>query len=196
MWWNRVIFGLDAYQVIMWFFVYSVLGWMIESLYMSICNRKLTNRGFVKGPFCPIYGVGALTVFFLLQPYSNHGVVLFVLGSFLATFLEFITAAIMNRFFGEIWWDYTDKPFNFRGVVCLESSIAWGFYTIFLFMFLQNFVMKIVNVIPVLAGRFVGSLILIVFVGDFLITLYSRKQGTLREQVIGLKETLLEKISR
>ena len=80
MWWNKVIFGWSAYHVVLWFLVYSIMGWIVESIYMSVCNRKLTNRGFAKGPYCPIYGVGALTVFFILRPYSQNPFTLFVLG--------------------------------------------------------------------------------------------------------------------
>ena len=138
MWWNRIIFGIDGYEVVMWFLTYSMMGWLVESIYMSFCNHKITNRGFAKGPFCPIYGFGALTVFFILRPYSDNSILLFFLGSFLATTLEFLTALVMKRIFGEIWWDYHEKPFNYRGIICLESSIAWGFYTLFLFMFLQK----------------------------------------------------------
>lgn len=196
MWWNQVIFGVDAYHVILWFLTYSILGWVVESIYMSICNRKLTNRGFTKGPICPIYGVGALTVFFVLRPISNHGILLFLLGSLLATTLEFVTAAVMNRLFGEIWWDYTDKPYNFRGVVCLESSIAWGFYTIILFMFLHNIVVGLVNKIPVSVGRIGGSIVLIIFTMDFIHSLYQAKGDSLPEQVVEFKEMLIDKISR
>ena len=67
MWWNRIILGIDAYELLMWFLMYSMMGWLVESIYMSICNKKLTNRGFARGPFCPIYGVGALTAYFILH---------------------------------------------------------------------------------------------------------------------------------
>ena len=164
MWWNRIIFGIDGYEVVMWFLTYSMMGWLVESIYMSFCNHKITNRGFAKGPFCPIYGFGALTVFFILRPYSDNSILLFFLGSFLATTLEFLTALVMKRIFGEIWWDYHEKPFNYRGIICLESSIAWGFYTLFLFMFLQNIVAAFVAMIPVRAGRAIGNLILIGYI--------------------------------
>ena len=62
--WTKAVLGTDVYHIIQWFLIYSILGWVVESIYMSICNRRLTNRGFVKGPICPIYGVGALTVYF------------------------------------------------------------------------------------------------------------------------------------
>ena len=183
MWWNRIIFGIDGYEVVMWFLTYSIMGWLVESIYMSFCNHKITNRGFAKGPFCPIYGFGALTVFFILSPYSDNSILLFFLGSFLATTLEFLTALVMKRIFGEIWWDYHEKPFNYRGIICLESSIAWGFYTLFLFMFLQNIVAAFVAMIPVRAGRAIGNLILIGYIMDFSATIYRQKKENLQESM-------------
>lgn len=176
MWWNRRIFGLSGYHVVLWFLVYSLMGWIVESVYMSICNRKLTNRGFAKGPFCPIYGVGALTVFFLLRPYSDQPFQLFLLGMILATAIEFITAVIMNRIFGEIWWDYREKPLNYKGIICLESSIAWGFYTLGLFFSLQNMVSSLVDALPVLVGKVGGTMILVIYLFDFLHTMYQEKK--------------------
>ena len=183
MWWNRIIFGIDGYEVVMWFLTYSMMGWLVESIYMSFCNHEITNRGFAKGPFCPIYGFGALTVFFVLRPYSDNSILLFFLGSFLATTLEFLTALVMKRIFGEIWWDYHEKPFNYRGIICLESSIAWGFYTLFLFMFLQNIVAAFVAMIPVRAGRVIGNLILIGYIMDFSATIYRQKKENLQESM-------------
>ena len=167
----------------MWFLTYSMMGWLVESIYMSFCNHKITNRGFAKGPFCPIYGFGALTVFFVLRPYSDNSILLFFLGSFRATTLEFLTALVMKRIFGEIWWDYHEKPFNYRGIICLESSIAWGFYTLFLFMFLQNIVAAFVAMIPVRAGRVIGNLILIGYIMDFSATIYRQKKENLQESM-------------
>ena len=183
MWWNRIIFGIDGYEVVMWFLTYSMMGWLVESIYMSFCNHKITNRGFAKGPFCPIYGFGALTVFFFFFSYSDNSILLFFLGSFLATTLEFLTALVMKRIFGEIWWDYHEKPFNYRGIICLESSIAWGFYTLFLFMFLQNIVAAFVAMIPVRAGRAIGNLILIGYIMDFSATIYRQKKENLQESM-------------
>ena len=193
MWWNRIIFGIDGYEVVMWFLTYSMMGWLVESIYMSFCNHKITNRGFAKGPFCPIYGFGALTVFFVLRPYSDNSILLFFLGSFLATTLEFLTALVMKRIFGEIWWDYHEKPFNYRGIICLESSIAWGFYTLFLFMFLQNIVAAFVAMIPVRAGRVIGNLILIGYIMDFSATFIARRKKIFRKAWMRNKYSRLNK---
>ena len=194
MWWNRVIFGVGSYELVMWFLTYGMLGWLVESIYMSFCNKKLTNRGFGRGPFCPIYGVGALTVFFLLRPYSENRVLLFFMGSFFATILEYLTALLMQKVFGEVWWDYNEKPFNYKGIICLESSIAWGFYTLFLFMFLQNTVEGIVALIPLYVGRVAGSVLITVFCLDFLSSFYNVKKDDMPECVTGPIERIKENI--
>lgn len=195
MWWNKVVFGWSAYHVVLWFLTYSILGWVVESIYMSICNRKLTNRGFARGPICPIYGIGALTVFFVLRPYSSNPICLFFMGMFLATTLEFLTALLMQKIFGAIWWDYNEKPFNYKGILCLESSIAWGFYTLGLFLFLHRMVVGIVDRIPLLAGKIGGSIILVGFTIDFMTALYREKKDDIPDKIWEWKEILVNKIT-
>lgn len=194
--WNRTLFGLESYYIILWFLTYSILGWVVESIYMSICNRKLTNRGFARGPICPIYGVGALTVFIVLRPYSDNIFMLFVLGSVLATTIEFVTAILMNKMFGEIWWDYKDKPFNYKGILCLESSIAWGVYTIILFTFLHKFVEGLVNKIPFHIGQTIGNIILCAVIIDYMFVLYREKKDAIPDSVVEFKDNILAKIRR
>ena len=102
----------------------------------------------------------------------------------------------MNKMFGEIWWDYTDKPFNYKGILCLESSIAWGFYTIILFTFLHGFVDGLVNRIPFTVGRTIGTIILALVAVDYTIMLYKQKKESLPKRVIRWKESILLKIRR
>ena len=106
------VFGTSVYNIVHWFIFYSFIGWLVESIYMSICERKIVNRGFMRGPFCPIYGVGALSVYFALKPFSENYVLLYFCGSFMATTLEYFTGKLMYKIFGSIWWDYNNKPFN------------------------------------------------------------------------------------
>ena len=164
--WSRQFFGVDSYHLIQWFLTYSVLGWMVESAYMSFCNRRWTNRGFVRGPFCPIYGFGALRVYFLLRPFDGPYVALYIMGALTATIFEFLVAKIMQHLFGEVWWDYEDKPFNYQGIVCLESTLAWGLYTILLFRFLHGLVERLVDTYPYRFGVSAGCLMLLVFTVD------------------------------
>lgn len=147
--WIREFAGYDFYHLTACFFLFSVLGWMVESIYMSFCNHKLTNRGFMTGPFCPIYGVGAVVGYLVLHPFANNLVALYFVGAVLATVFEYLVAKLMLRLFGEVWWDYHDKPCNYKGIVCLESTIAWGFYAVIIITFLFDKIMKLIDRYPV-----------------------------------------------
>ena len=102
----------------------------------------------------------------------------------------------MNKIFGEIWWDYRRKPFNYKGIICLESSIAWGFYTLALFAFLQNMIVGIVDVIPVMIGKIGGTIVIVVYAADFFITLYREKKEDIPDRVWQVKDRLLDKLSK
>lgn len=179
-------FGYESWRVASWFLVYSILGWIVESIYMSICNRKLTNRGFVRGPICPIYGFGALSVYFLLRPFRDNYIALYLLGALVATLIEWVTAKFMIRIFGYLWWDYRDKPFNYKGILCLESTLAWGLYTLILFIFLQNIVEGIVNAMPEQIAFSLTIIIFCYFAVDMTISLiraYLKKRSRGNETV-------------
>lgn len=102
----------------------------------------------------------------------------------------------MHKIFGEIWWDYTDKPFNYKGILCLESSIAWGFYTIGLFVFLHGFVEGIVNGIPIVAGKAVGGFLAVLFLLDFADAFYREKRDIFPEKFIRVREGIFRRFSK
>lgn len=189
--WSYSVVGTDLYHIVQWFFIYSILGWLIESFYMSICGKKWVNRGFVFGPICPIYGFGALAAYFVLKPVADNYVLLFVLGSVLATSWEFLVAGAMRRFLGEVWWDYTNKPFNYKGIICLESSIAWGFYVIALFAFLQKGVMMIADLYSYQVGCVAGGFLMIYYTADFAVHLCKAKFPQVPERAREVKNILL-----
>lgn len=173
--WTFKLFGTDVYHIISWFWVYSILGWFVESIYMSICFRKITNRGIIKGPICPIYGFGALFVYFILKPLEGHYVRLYIIGAILATCVEFVVAKIMIRYMGCVWWDYSDKPFNYKGILCLESTLAWGLYTIVMFGFLHKAVMAFTNRISMSTGKVLSALLAIYYVIAFVQAILAAK---------------------
>lgn len=165
--WTKEILGTDVYHLVMAFIIYSILGWFVESVYMSICNRKLTNRGFGKGPFCPIYGVGALTGYFLLSPLSEHKFLLYLTGALAATLFEYLVGQLMLRVFGEVWWDYRNKRWNFKGIICLESTIAWGFYAMIIILFLHNRVIGLIDRYDIELGVRICKVVLGLVVLDY-----------------------------
>lgn len=187
--WTRELFGSDVYHLIAAFIIYSVLGWFVESVYMSFCNHRLTNRGFAKGPFCPIYGFGAVIGYLVLNPLSGHYVTLYLTGAFLATTFEYLVGIMMQKLLGEVWWDYTEKPMNYKGIICLESTIAWGFYAIIITMFLHERVLHLIDAMDMAYGRILCIVILAIVTVDYLIRLYFLFKTSIQEE----KDRLIDK---
>lgn len=187
--WTRELFGSDVYHLIAAFIIYSVLGWFVESVYMSFCNHRLTNRGFAKGPFCPIYGFGAVIGYLVLNPLSGHYVTLYLTGAFLATTFEYLVGIMMQKLLGEVWWDYTEKPMNYKGIICLESTIAWGFYAIIITMFLHERVLHLIDAMDMAYGRILCIVILAIVTVDYLIRLYLLFKTSIQEE----KNRLIDK---
>lgn len=184
-----LIADLHPVRLLAAFCIYSVLGWCMESAYMSLCNRKLTNRGFMKSPFCPIYGVGALAGYFLLRGFAGNLFLLYFAGAFSATVFEYLVGRLMLKLFGEVWWDYHDKPFNYQGLICLESTIAWGFYAVIIIGFLHGIVMKYASWYTYGMGlRLLGAVLLLVLI-DFSWHLLA----ALHVDLAGKRDRLLEK---
>lgn len=167
------------YHMINWFFLCSFLGYCLECVVLSWeYKTPVVDRGFGHGPFCIIYGFGALGANLFLGPISQWPLVLYVSSMLMATCMELATAAVMIRMFGGFWWDYSKKPFNYKGIICLESSIAWGFYTVALFLFLHKAVTNMVDRVPVRTGKILGSVILGAYLIDFSITMYKEKNNS------------------
>lgn len=167
--WTKEIFGTDVYHLTAAFIIFSMLGWLVESIYMSFCNKKLTNRGFGKGPFCPIYGFGGVIGYLILKPLSGHYIQLYIAGAMLATVFEYLVGRLMLKVFGEVWWDYNEKPFNFQGIICLESTLAWGFYAIIITMFLHNKIIAFVDRYDTGRGVWLCKFVLFIATIDYLI---------------------------
>jgi Predicted membrane protein len=185
--WERELLGISLYHIVQWFVMYSFFGWVSESIYMSICNRKLTNRGFMFGPFCPIYGVGALCIYFILRPFSRNVIALYIAGALLATAFEYVVARLMQFVFGDVWWDYNDKPFNYKGVLCLESSIAWGLYTVLMFKFLHEIVNDIISRYSYQRGIMLGTAVIIIMAIDMTFHIAREKKELLNSGVDTIK---------
>lgn len=163
--WTKELFGTDVYHFVATFVIYSILGWLVESIYMSVCNRKWTNRGFAKSPFCPIYGFGGALGYLMLAPLRDNVVVLYIASALLATGFEFLVGKLMIGLFGELWWDYNEKPFNYKGIICLESTVAWGFYGVGIICFLHGQILRWIDSISPLVGqRLIAFIMAIVFI--------------------------------
>ncbi len=124
---------------IIWFFIYSVIGWIYETIFCSIRERRFVYRGFLIGPYCPIYGFGALLVIFTLGKIENV-IVLFFASAILTCSLEYATSWLMEKLFHARWWDYSNKKFNINGRVYLLGAIVFGTFSVLLIKFLHPIV--------------------------------------------------------
>ena len=159
---------MTIYHMVNWFFAFSLLGYLLECIVLTYeYKTPVLDRGFGHGPFCIIYGFGAIGACLLLKPVSHQTVTLYIASMLMATVLELITASLMIRMFGSFWWDYSQKKFNYRGIVCLESSLAWGFLGIIFFRFLNNFVHHMVTFIPGAFEKAVAIGLLLFYLIDF-----------------------------
>ncbi|MCI9008795.1 MAG: putative ABC transporter permease [Lachnospiraceae bacterium] len=112
------------------FYFYCIFGWCFESAYVSIKEQRLTNRGFLRGPWLPLYGSGAILVLWLTLPFQRTPVLVYVVGALGATALEYVTGVTMVRWFRVRYWDYSGQKFQYQGHICLSSSAAWGFLSL------------------------------------------------------------------
>lgn len=120
------------HQWLTFFYIYCFFGWIFESTYVSLKQGHFVNRGFLRLPMLPLYGTGAVMMLWVSLPVKNSLVLVYLSGVAAATVLEYVTGWLMERLFKMKYWDYSNQRFQLNGYICLSSSIAWGFLTIFL----------------------------------------------------------------
>lgn len=113
-------------RILLLFFAYGFLGWCVESVYCSLNEGRLINRGFLTGPICPVYAFGAMAVVFLLMPFRDHLFLLYVMGLVLVSIIEYITGWLLETLFHAKWWDYSDRKYHLHGRICLGNAIVFG----------------------------------------------------------------------
>ena len=139
--------GYTLVQWIAFFYIYCFLGWCFESGYATIKQRKLTNRGFLRGPYIPIYAFGAIFVLIITDNFQGSILSVYFSGLIAATVLEYITGYVMEKLFKVKYWDYSDHKFNLNGYISLSTSIAWGFLSVLLTEVLQVNVYRFVSML-------------------------------------------------
>lgn len=151
------------------FIIYSIIGWLIEICLSILEHKKFINRGFLFGPYCPIYGVGCLCLIYVLKKYNDDLLALFTIGTFLCSVLEYFTSYLLEKIFKARWWDYSHIPFNVNGRICLSNSLLFGIAGIFVYKF-NPFLLEKLQSIPVTIFYIIAILILIIFIIDVIIS--------------------------
>lgn len=189
-----------AYSNIQWlffFYFYCFVGWCFESSYVSACKRKLINRGFMRGPFLPLYGSGAIMMLVVSMPVRDNLFLVYIAGCLGATALEYITGVIMEALFKVRYWDYSNKKFNFQGHICLGSTAAWGFLTILMTEVVHKPIERFALGIPENVLSLLTIVLTIIIVTDF--TLSFKTALDLRDVLVRMekgKEDMLHMMKR
>lgn len=185
------MFHYSMTQWLFFFYFYSFGGWCFESAFVSMKERKWVNRGFMRGPFLPLYGSGAVMMFIVSMPFQDNVVLTYFAGCVGATALEYVTGVVMESLFKIRYWDYSGKKFNFQGRICLTSTIAWGFFTIGMTRIIHKPIEQMMLAIPSRILGYVTFGVTIYIVADF--TLSFKAALDIRDILVkmqGIKEEM------
>lgn len=169
--------NFNVYNLIYFFAFYSFGGWCLEVSYYFKNEHRFVNRGFLKGPFCPIYGSTIVLLIIFLDSYKNNLFLLFCLAFFITSALEYITGFFLEKIFKAKWWDYTDDPFNIHGRVCLLYSLFWASGEILIIKFIHPLVASLINNIPYFLNSLLFFALITYFSVDFCFTLVNLMQS-------------------
>ena len=152
------------------FFSYAILGWIMEVIVCGIPEKKFVNRGFLIGPYCPIYGIAALLMWGTLEKYINDLPILFIVVFVFGTILEYSTSYLMEKIFKARWWDYSDKKFNINGRACLGNSVCFGVLGCIIMNITNPIFISLIEKIPYTGLVIVGPILFIIFMVDIIIS--------------------------
>lgn len=161
----------EVYILMSYFFVYAFIGWILESVYKSLLQKKLVNSGFLEGPICPIYGYGALMMYLSLKNVSDNIVVLYLFGLIVLSIYEYIVGWFLEKMFKTKYWDYSNRKFNINGRVCLLNSTYWGILGIVFMKGIHPMVQDLVRDIPQNHVQVFVSVAFLLMMVDTVITL-------------------------
>lgn len=158
-------------KILLYFAIYSFLGWCVESVYKSILEKKFVNSGFLYGPFCPIYGFGAIIMTLVLTKLSSNIFVVFIVSTILLTIWEYVVGVLLEKIFKTKYWDYSHLKFNINGRVCLKNSIYWGILGVIFTFIIHPFIKEYVDLIPGKVLIYVDVIIYIILLTDVIISI-------------------------
>lgn len=158
------------YTYFLLYFIYSIIGWFLEVGLAFYEHKKFVNRGFLIGPYCPIYGVGCLLLTILLSKYINEPGVIFAFSIFICATLEYLTSYLMEKIFKLRWWDYSNMKFNINGRICLETLIPFGIIGVLVVKYISPFLINTVNSINFNVLVIINIIILSILITDILIS--------------------------
>ena len=166
---------MNLENIFFYFIFYSILGWIYETVLCSIEEGHSVNRGFLMGPYCPIYGFGSVA-FLLIFGKLKNVLLIFVLGATLACSVEYFTSYAMEKLFKARWWDYSKYKYNLNGRICLSATIIFGTFAVILIKFLHPAVSRTFSALPRSLFLAIDATMFAVFLFDLIITLVGMRK--------------------
>ncbi len=188
------LYGPVVFDLAYYFIIYSLFGWITETIYAGWEEHRFVNRGFLNGPFCPIYGFGIVLLLTTLRPFFDNLPLLFLGSVALTSILEYFTGWVLETVFNHKWWDYSNRSFNLNGRICLRFSLYWGIAAMLIIKVVHPWVTQIVDKIPLQIGELGLYSLGLYFMTDMVYTLTSL--AALRSLLNEIHEFALDAVDR
>lgn len=187
--------NINLFEVITYFIIYSFLGWVMESVFRSICEKKIINTGFLKGTFCPIYGIGATIMLLFLDRFENKPVLLFCIAIIILTAWEYVVGVLLEKIFQTKYWDYSNHKFNFQGRICLTNSICWGILGVLFVKYIHPFIQGIIAKIDINLLNYIMAVLFTIFLVDMITSIIRVKNiKTTLEKIENINKEIKQKL--
>lgn len=164
----------NYYNLFLLFFIYSFLGYIVESISVSLMEKKVVwNRGFLVGPYIPIFGTGAMTMILTLQKYKDDIVALFIMSMVVCLTIEYLCSLVAEKIFKLRWWNYSDKLFNINGRICLQNGILFGIGGVLIVKYVNTWIENLILLLPNFLMVTLSIILTIIFVSDTILSLHT-----------------------
>lgn len=180
--------------VFLTFIIYSFFGYILEIIVCSLSYKKIVNRGFLFGPWCPIYGIGALLILLTLLRYKYSVALVFIFGVLITTTIEYYTSYILEKIFHNKWWDYSNEKFNIHGRIFLQNTLLFGLGTLVIIYPGDKIITNLLSYLSPSVINIVAIILLFVFIIDFIYSFIIAYN--LRNRIIICEELKNEKLAK
>lgn len=161
----------NYYNLFLLFFIYSFLGYIVESTSVSMIEKKVVwNRGFLVGPYIPIFGTGAMIMVLTLQKYKDDVVALFIMSMVVCLTIEYLCSLIAEKLFNLRWWNYSDKLFNINGRICLQNGILFGLAGVLVVKYVNTWLENLILLLPNSLMIILSIILTVIFVSDIILS--------------------------
>lgn len=182
------------YKLFLLFVVYSFAGWLMEVLFKFIELKRIVNRGFLVGPFCPIYGFGGLLIYFIGNYFYDNYFLVFFMSIVLCAIMEYLVSFLLEYFFHARWWDYSHKPFNLNGRICLRNLLFFGILGLLGVYVFNPLLLAFLDKLNYYFIRNSAIVVFIMFSIDFIVSILL--VNSLKEYFYSIKKDATEEISK